>query len=71
MNFGHNWDNVKIEKSESHAYRRRFTNSFFDKPKVLFLPKASNPNDSANFSTVYSVFNVNKLCLVYVITPCT
>ena len=39
MDFDHriDWDNVKILKSESHAYRRRVAESFFDKSKGLFI----------------------------------
>ena len=39
MDFDHktDWDNVKILKSEPHAYRRRVAESFFDKSNGSFM----------------------------------
>ena len=53
------WDNVKILKSESHAYRRRVAKNFLINQKVCSC-NVINCNDSANFPTVYSVFVSNK-----------
>ena len=53
------WGNVKILKSESHAYRRRVAESFFINQKACSC-NVINRNDGANFPTVYSVFVSNK-----------
>ena len=53
------WDNVKILKSESHAYRRRVAESFLINQKACSCNDI-NRNDGANFPTVYSVFVSNK-----------
>ena len=57
MEFDHriDWDNVKILKSESHAYRRRVAESFLINQKACSC-NVINRNDGANFPTVYSVF---------------
>ena len=57
MDFDHriDWDNVKILKSESHAYRRRVMESFLINQKACSC-NVINCNDGANFPTVYSVF---------------
>ena len=69
MNFdqGIDWDNVKILKSELHAYRRRVAESFLMNQKV-FSCNVINRNDGANFPAVYSVFVFNKSCLMYLTT---
>ena len=61
MDFDHriDWDNVKILKSESHAYRRRVAESFLINQKACSCD-VDNRNDGANFPTVYSVFVSNK-----------
>ena len=61
MDFDHriDWDNVKILKSESHAYRRRVAKSFLINQKACSC-NAINRNDGANFPAVYSVFVSNK-----------
>ena len=61
MDFDHriNWDNVKILKSESHAYRRRVAESSLINQKARSC-NVINRNDGANFPTVYSVFIANK-----------
>ena len=61
MDFDHriDWDNVKILKSESHAYRRRVAESFLINQKACSC-NVINRNDGANFPTVYSVFVSNK-----------
>ena len=61
IDFDHkiDWDNVKILKSESHAYRRRVAESFLINQKAC-LCNVINRNDGANFPAVYSVFVSNK-----------
>ena len=61
MDFDHriDWDNVKILKSESHAYRRRVAESFLINQKACSC-NVINRNDGANFPAVYSVFVSNK-----------
>ena len=61
MKFDHriDWDNVKIPKSESHAYRRRVAESFLINQKACIC-NVNNRNDGANFPAVYSVFVSNK-----------
>ena len=61
MDFDHriDWDNVKILKSESHAYRHRIAESFLINQKACSC-NVINRNDGANFLTVYSVFVSNK-----------
>ena len=63
MDFDHtrriDWDNVKILKSESHAYRRRVAESFLINQKACSC-NVINRNDGANFATVYSVLVSNK-----------
>ena len=61
MEFDHriDWDNVKILKSESHAYRRGVAESFLINQKACSC-NVINRNDGANFPTVYSVFVSNK-----------
>ena len=61
MDFDHriDWDNVKILKSKSHAYRRRVAESFLINQKAC-LCNVIDRNDGANFPTVYSVFVSNK-----------
>ena len=51
------WNNAKILKSESHAYRRRVAESFLIKQKALSF-NVINRNDGTN--AVYSVFTANK-----------
>ena len=53
------WDNVKILKSESHAYRRRVAESFLINQKACSC-NVINCNGGANFPAVYSVFIANK-----------
>ena len=53
------WVNVKILKSESHAYRRRVAESFLINQKAC-LCNVINRNDGANFPAVCSVFIFNK-----------
>ena len=62
MDFDHriDWDNVKILKSESHAYRRRVAESFLINQKACSC-NVINRNDGANFPAVYSVF-VSNTC---------
>ena len=52
-------ENVKILKSESHAYRRRVAESFLINQKAC-LCNVTNRNDGVNFPAVYSVFVSNK-----------
>ena len=61
VDFDHriDWDNVKILKSESHAYRRRVAESFLINQKSRSC-NVINRNDGANFPIVYSVFIANK-----------
>ena len=61
MDFDHriDWDNVKILKSESHAYRHRIAESFLISQKARSFI-VINRNDGANFPTVYSVFIANE-----------
>ena len=61
MDFDHriDWDYVKILKSESHAYRRRVTESILINQKAR-LCNIINLNDGANFPTVYGVPIANK-----------
>ena len=61
MDFDHriDWDNVKILKSESHAYRRRVAESFLINQKACSC-NVIDCNDGANFLTLYSVFVSNK-----------
>ena len=61
MDFDHkiHWDNVKILKSESHAYRRRVAESFLINQKACSLD-VINRNDGANFPAIYGVFTANK-----------
>ena len=61
MDFDHriDWDNVKILKSESHAYRRLVAESFLINQKACSC-NVIERNDGANFPTVYSVFVSNK-----------
>ena len=61
MDFDHriDWENVKILKSESHAYKRRFAKSFLINQKACSC-NVINCNDGANFPTVYSVCVSNK-----------
>ena len=60
IDFDHiiDWDNVKILKSESHAYRRRVEESFLINQKARSL-NVINRN-CANFYAVYRVFTANK-----------
>ena len=69
MDFDHriDWDNVKILKSESHAYRRCVAESFLINQKACSC-NVNNRNDGVNFPTVYSVFVFNKQCLMYLTT---
>ena len=69
MDFDHriDWDNVKILKSESHAYRRRVAESSLINQKPCSC-NVINRNDGANFPTVYNVFVSNKKCLMYLTT---
>ena len=61
MDFDHriDWDNVKILKSESHAYRRRVAASLLINQKACSC-NVINRNDGANFSAVCSVVISNK-----------
>ena len=61
MDFDHriDWGNVKILKSESHAYRRRVAQSFLINQKAC-LCNVINRNVVANFPAVYSVFVSNE-----------
>ena len=61
MDFDHriDWDNVKILKSESHAYRRGVAKSFLINQKAC-LCNVINCNDGTNYPAVYSVFVFNK-----------
>ena len=61
MDFDHriDWDDVKILKSASHAYRRRVSESFLTNQKACSC-NVINRNDGANFPAVYSVFVFNK-----------
>ena len=61
MNFDHriDWDNVKILKSESHAYRRCVAESFLINQKACSC-NVINRNVGANFPTFCSVFVSNK-----------
>ena len=70
MDFDHriDWNNVKILKSESHAYRHRVAESFTINQKTC-LCNVINRNDGANFPTVYSVFASNKQHFLLVPTP--
>ena len=53
------WDNVKILKLESYAYRRRVAESFLINQKACSC-NVINRNDDANFPAVYSVFVSNR-----------
>ena len=61
MDFNHriDWDNVKILKSESYAYKRRVAESFLINQKARSR-NVINRSDGANFPTVYNVFIINK-----------
>ena len=61
MDFNHriDWDDVKIPKLESHAYRCRFAESFLINQKACSC-NVINCNDGTNFPAVYSVFVSNK-----------
>ena len=61
MDFDHriDWDNVKILKSESHAYRRRIAESFLINQKACSC-NVINRDDDADFLAVYSVFVSNQ-----------
>ena len=63
MNFDHriDRDNVKILKSESHAYRCRVAENFLINQKACSL-NTNNRNNGPKFPAVYSVFTANK-CL--------
>ena len=52
-------NNVKILKSESHAYRRHVAKSFLINQKACSL-NVINCNGGTNFLSVYSVFVSNK-----------
>ena len=54
MDFDHrtDWDNIKILKSESRAYRRRVAESFLINQKARSY-NVINRNDGANFPIVY------------------
>ena len=57
-------NNVKILRSESHAYRRRFAESFLINQKACSC-NVINRNDGANLPAVYSVFVFNNvLCIL-------
>ena len=60
VDFDHriDWNNVKILKSESHAYRRRVAESFLINQKARSY--VINRDDGANFPTAISVFIANK-----------
>ena len=62
MHFDHriDWDNVKILKSKSRAYRRRVAESFLINQKACSFNVISR-NDGANFPAVCSVFVSNTL----------
>ena len=51
--------NVKILKSELHAYRRRVAERFLINQKTCSC-NVINRNNGANFPAVYSVFVANK-----------
>ena len=53
------WYNVKILKSELHAYRHLVAKSFLINQKACSC-NVINHNDGANFLAVYSVFVTNK-----------
>ena len=61
LDFDHriDWDNVKIPKSESRAYRRRVAKSFLINQKTRSC-NVINRNDGANFPAIYSVLITNK-----------
>ena len=61
IDFDHriNWDNVKILKSESHAYRRRVAKSFLINQKAC-SGNVINRDDGSNFPTDYGMFIANK-----------
>ena len=61
MDFDHriDWDNIKILKSESHAYKCRVAESFLINQKAGSC-NVINRHDGANFPAVYSVFVSNK-----------
>ena len=61
MDFDHriDWDNVKILRSELHAYRRRIAKSLLINQKACSC-NVINRNDGANFPAVYCVFVSNK-----------
>ena len=60
MDFDHriDWDNVKILKSESHAYQHRVVESFLINQKACL--SIINCKYGSNFPAVYSVFISNK-----------
>ena len=53
------WNNDKILKSKSHAYRRRIAESVLINQKAR-SPNVINCNDGANFPAVYSLLTTNK-----------
>ena len=55
-------------KSDSRAYKR--LRSFLINQNARFLNEI-NCNGGGNFLFVYSVFNANKFCLIYLITRST
>ena len=61
MDFDHriDWDNVKILKSESHAYQHHVVESFLINQKAC-LSNIINCKYGSNFPAVYSVFISNK-----------
>ena len=61
MNFDHRIDrnNIKILKSESHAYWRRVAESFLINQKACIC-NVINRNNGANFPAVYRMFIANE-----------
>ena len=77
MDFNHriDWDNVKILKSESHAYRRLVAKSFLINQKACSC-NAINRNDGVNFPAVYNasaclapVNNVLYILQLFLLVP--
>ena len=58
LNHRIDWDNVKILKSETRAFRRRFAKSFLINQMARSL-SIINRNHDTNFPAVYSMYNAN------------
>ena len=69
IDFDHriDWNNVKILKSNIHAFKRPVAESFLINQENRSL-NVINRNDGANFPAVYNAFTTNKRCCKYFTT---